>query len=55
MSQDTESVELVVVQKLENALSAKIEAYFAGVFVLLSTPQPPLLLTPKGAIAIWRC
>lgn len=30
MSQDTESVELVVVQKLENALSAKIEAYFAG-------------------------
>ncbi|WP_338042153.1 site-specific integrase [Nostoc sphaeroides] len=31
MSQDTESVELVVVQKLENALSAKIEAYFAGV------------------------
>lgn len=31
MSQDTESVELVVVQKLENALSAKIETYFAGV------------------------
>ncbi|QMS86081.1 tyrosine-type recombinase/integrase (plasmid) [Nostoc edaphicum CCNP1411] len=31
MSKDTESVELVVVQKLENALSANIEAYFAGV------------------------
>ncbi|MBD2214002.1 tyrosine-type recombinase/integrase [Nostoc linckia FACHB-104] len=31
MSEDTEGVELVVVQKLENALSAKIEAYFAGV------------------------
>lgn len=31
MSKDTESVELVVVQKLENALSAKIETYFAGV------------------------
>ncbi len=31
MSKDTESVELVVVQKLENALSAKIEAYFADV------------------------
>lgn len=31
MSKDTESVESVVVQKLENALSAKIETYFAGV------------------------
>ncbi len=31
MSEDTKSVELVVVQKLENALSANIEAYFAGV------------------------
>ncbi|MBE9209229.1 tyrosine-type recombinase/integrase [Nostoc sp. LEGE 06077] len=31
MSEDTESVELVVVQKLENALNAKIEAYFASV------------------------
>ncbi len=31
MSKDSESVELVVVQKLENALSANIEAYFAGV------------------------
>ena len=30
MKKDPESVELVVVQKLENALSAKIEAYFAG-------------------------
>ncbi len=29
MSKDTESVDEVVVQKLENALSAKIEAYFA--------------------------
>jgi integrase/recombinase XerC len=31
MKKDTEPVELVVVQKLENALNAKIEAYFAGV------------------------
>ncbi|MBD2169307.1 tyrosine-type recombinase/integrase [Calothrix membranacea FACHB-236] len=31
MSEDTEGVELVVLQKLENALNAKIEAYFAGV------------------------
>lgn len=30
MSKDTEPVELVVVQKLENALNAKIETYFAG-------------------------
>ncbi|MEH1873056.1 hypothetical protein [Nostoc sp.] len=39
MSKDTESVELVVVQKLENALSAKIEAYFPG-----SIDSPPDVL-----------
>lgn len=31
MSKDTESVDLVIVEKLENSLSAKIETYFAGV------------------------
>ncbi len=30
MSKDTESVDLVIVEKLENSLSAKIETYFAG-------------------------